>query len=556
MDTEATETATVVEEKQQDHKSLAEPEEDNGKEIKLENETTTRKRRITRGSLSKDNGDVSQTEEQPVLETPTSQRKMKAPSTSTRRTTRGRTVTFISPLLEEAEELEEEEDTSTALDFSPRRTPRKRRSSKETQFQASTPRRSSRNAQLEPPNYKVDEWDVVDIDATFASTSKASSPARRLASQRAAPTRTGKRTQSEDDDEQEGVAKDAIVSRRTSAKTPTPAKRRTTLENTPRRSSRKTLSSIEAALTPFETLEEENEEVEVFASPVKRNSRKGHTDSSEVQPVLFDEGESKTPSRTTRQSNRISLNVFPQSARKIRGTDNIKEPELNSNSSRRATRSKLWDPPEEDLPLLDSPLEVDSETPVADALIKRLKDEEEQDEAGIVVTKTVRTSKRSTKSSVEEAHSPVPEESSPDEHPFTYSPSRRKTRATRAESPEPSGESEAPVTRSRRRGFKGAAVAPPDEFAPEEDLVEVEKAASVPKTRKAGKRTAKSKAVFEAPPLTEADLISPLASPADPLPMALKRILDGEAATSGFNLRRKRIMETVFTKPVTRRKKL
>jgi len=64
----------------------------------------------------------------------------------------------------------------------------------------------------------------------------------------------------------------------------------------------------------------------------------------------------------------------------MRGTDNIKEPELNSNSSRRPTRSKLWDPPEEDLPLLDSPLEVDSETPVADALIKRLKDEEERDE--------------------------------------------------------------------------------------------------------------------------------------------------------------------------------
>ncbi|XP_056268602.1 protein ELYS isoform X2 [Pseudoliparis swirei] len=564
MDTEATETATVVEEKQQVHKSLAEPGEDNGEEIKLENETTTRRRRITRGSRSKDNGEeelvkqISQTEEQPVLETPTSQRKMKAPSTSTRRTTRGRTVPFIPPLLEEAEALEEV-DTSNVLLVSPRRTSRKRKQSKGTRFQASTPRRSPRNAQLEPPNYTVDEWDAVDIDATFASTSKASSPARRLASQRATPTRTGKRTQSEDDEEQEAVAKDTIVSRRASARTPTPAKRRTTLENTPRRSSRRTLSSIEAALTPFETLEEVNEEVEVFASPVKRNSRKGQTDSSETQPSLFDEGEGKTPSspgRTTRQSNRITLNVFPQSARKMRGTDNIKEPELNSNSSRRPTRSKLWDPPEEDLPLLDSPLEVDSETPVADALIKRLKDEEERDEAGIVVTKTVRTSKRSTKLSGEEAHSPVPEKSSPDERAFIYSPSRRKTRATRAESPEPSGESDAPVTRSRRRGFKGAADAPHDEFAPEKDLVEVEKAASVPKTRKAGKRTAKSKAVFEAPPITEADLISPLASPADPLPMALKRILDGEAATSGFNLRRKRIMETVFTKPVTRRKKL
>lgn len=71
-------------------------------------------------------------------------------------------------------------------------------------------------------------------------------------------------------------------------------------------------------------------------------------------------------------------------------TENIKEVEtlpeskLNRKSGRtnslRPTRSKLWDHPEEDLPLLDSPLEVDSEIPVADALIKRLQDEEEKKE--------------------------------------------------------------------------------------------------------------------------------------------------------------------------------
>ena len=84
---------------------------------------------------------------------------------------------------------------------------------------------------------------------------------------------------------------------------------------------------------------------------------------------------------------------LPQSTKKTRRetiTENIKESEdlleseLNSNASRtnsrRPTRSKLWDHPEEDLPLLDSPLEVDSETPVADALIKRLQDEEEKQE--------------------------------------------------------------------------------------------------------------------------------------------------------------------------------
>ena len=47
--------------------------------------------------------------------------------------------------------------------------------------------------------------------------------------------------------------------------------------------------------------------------------------------------------------------------------------------SRRRTKTKLWEHSEEDLPFLDPPLEVDSQTPVADALIKRLKDEEEKE---------------------------------------------------------------------------------------------------------------------------------------------------------------------------------
>lgn len=84
---------------------------------------------------------------------------------------------------------------------------------------------------------------------------------------------------------------------------------------------------------------------------------------------------------------------LPQNARKTRGEtisenvtegESLLEPQLNSNAGRtnslRPTRNKLWDYPEEDLPLLDSPLEVNSETPVADALIKRLQDEEEKQE--------------------------------------------------------------------------------------------------------------------------------------------------------------------------------
>ncbi|KAK5935093.1 hypothetical protein CgunFtcFv8_020483 [Champsocephalus gunnari] len=521
----------------------------------------------------------SQPEEQP--EAPSSQRKKKAPFTPTRRTTRGRTIAFTVPLQEEAEE----ELTSTLFPASPSR------KSNQSKVQFTTPRRSSRNAKPEPPKEDVKEEIAMDTDNTTTS------PARRRVSQKATSIRNSKKTESGDDDEDEeeeeeieGVT-DTKVYRRTSSKTQTPAKRRTTRVNTPTRSSRRILSSSEVESATLEILEEQKEPVEVFATPAKRNSRKSKTTSSETQTALLEEEEeeedvkrSSSLGRATRLSNRITLSVYPQvklvplsipqSSRKtIRETitDNIKEsgdrlqPEVNSKTScsnaRRSTRTKLWVYPEEDHPLLDSPLEVHSETPVADALIKRLQDEKEKQE---VVTKMVRTSKRSTKSSVEEVHfilpvnpslipEPEEEESNPGENSYIYSPSRRRTRAKRGQSPSPSEESAARVTRSRRKVVKEA---PQDEIASEEDLGQMEKAASVSKTRKSGKRTAKSKAVLERPPIIEVELLSPLPSPADPLPRAQKRTKEGEPPAPGRNLRRKRIMETVFSKPVTRRKKL
>ncbi|XP_023142189.2 protein ELYS isoform X2 [Amphiprion ocellaris] len=570
--------------------------EENSVEIKAEEQPKKRgrgrQRKYKRGYntpvkqvLSSD----SQPEEQPVPETPSSQQK-KVPSTPSQRTTRGRrTVTFVSPLPEDAEESEQDgdvEETSTLVPASPSRTLRKGKQVKETKVQASTPRRSTRNALPDPPKDETVEMEAMDNDTSVASTSKASSPARHP--RKGIPTRTSQRTQSateevsaaaedeikEKKDREEEIS-DKKVGQRTGSKTPTPAKRRTTQVNTPRRSSRRILNSSEVVATPLEILTEEQDEV--FASPVKRSTRKTKTEPSEPLPAqLKEEKRLSSPGRPSRLSNRINLNLYPQSVRKKRGetvTEDIKEsedllePELSKNASRtnsrRPTRSKLWDHPEEDLPLLDSPLEVDSETPVADALIKRLQDEEQKFEGGEVVTKTLRTSKRSSKSSVEEAQSlppvkdlvPEPEndESSPGEHSFIYSPSRRRTRARKAESPGPGEASAAPVTRSRRRVQD---VAPPDEVASEEDHVQVEKAASVLKTRKSGQRTAKSKSVSEPLPIAEVDLLSPLPSPADPLPRTQRRTKEGGVPTTSMNLRRKRVMDTVFTKPVTRRKRL
>ncbi|XP_060897041.1 protein ELYS isoform X2 [Labrus mixtus] len=560
------ETTTAVEEMQQADKFSKETEEQIIEVSKTEKETTTR----TRGKQRKPKeaeaekptkiealSSESQPEEPSVLETSTSLRKKKAPSTPTRRTTRGRTVTFISPLTEEAEEPQEDgrvEDVemSQPVPSSPSRTPRKGKQSKDINGQASTPRRSARKAQQGPSNGEVE---AIVYTAAVASTSKTSSPGRQRVSQRAASTRSQSGSDEvsaapgpeiKDEEEQEDDVPDAKVSRRASSKTPTPAKRRLPEANTPRRSSRRILSGSEVVQTPLEALKEEEQD-EVFASPVKRSSR-------------------------TRQSNQTSLSLHPQSVRKTgretvsentKESEVLHEPELNSRAARtnshRPTRSQLWDHPEEDLPLLDSPLEVDSETPVADALIKRLQDEEEKQEGGVVISKMVRTSKRSTKSSVEQIQSVPPEkdslipeqeeaESCPDEHSFIYSPSRRRTRASRAESPGPSEELPVPVTRSRRRVVKDA---PHDT----EENVEDEKEAPA-STRKTARRTAKSKAVPEPPPIAQVDLISPLPSPVDPPQRVQRRTKEAEAPASNMNLRRKRIMDTVFTKPVTRRKKL
>lgn len=84
----------------------------------------------------------------------------------------------------------------------------------------------------------------------------------------------------------------------------------------------------------------------------------------------------------TRQSSPVSLS---QSTKKVKREavneedEALQEPKANR-SSLRPIRGKLWDHPEQELPLLTSPLEMDSETPVADALIRRLQDEEEKEE--------------------------------------------------------------------------------------------------------------------------------------------------------------------------------
>lgn len=317
IDTEivsSTETEIVVGENQQDSTEV------DTKEIQTETTAGGEERTDENQDVEEETPvSNSQKEEEPETEMLTSQRKKKAPSTPTRRTTRARTVTFTSPLLDEAEELHGdgtvmETETSTLVPASPRRTPRKSKQNKEV-VQPITPRRSARKAQQEPPKEEAEER---------LETSKASSPARRQASQRMSSTRSSQRGGQEAsaaaDGEIQAAPDDEITDTKSSAerssKTPTATRRRTTQGNTPRRSSRKMLNGSETAPAPLESLKEEKEQEEPPASPARRSTRRTKTEPPETQPAAVDEEEKKqqvsSPSRATRQSNRNTLSVHQQ----------------------------------------------------------------------------------------------------------------------------------------------------------------------------------------------------------------------------------------------------
>lgn len=263
---------------------------------------------------------VRQVVEEPVEEAPASQRKKSVPSTPTRRTTRGKSVTFISPLTEEKEELQEDENLvearSTRAAASPRRTPRKSQQNKEP---AVTPRRSTRRARLEAP--EDEPVGVADRDAADA-TSKSSSPGRRRVSQRTGSTRTSQSGDEAASSAAEmGVSEDdgagAMAFRRSSSKTPTPSKRRTAQSSTPRRSSRRILGSTDVVSIPLEIVKEENEREDVFTPPGKHTTKRWKDEAAEVQPVLLEVKEERkeqasSPGRTTRRSSRNTGAVYTQ----------------------------------------------------------------------------------------------------------------------------------------------------------------------------------------------------------------------------------------------------
>lgn len=304
----------------------SEPEEDSEE---METDTDKKKNPAGRPRKQKDVKEEaassdSQVGEEPVEETPASQGKKSIPPNPPRRTTRSKSVTFISPLSEEKEELQEDEKLveaqSNVVPVSLRRTPRK---SKQNTEAAVTPRRSSRRAQQEPPE-EEEPVEAMNQGATVLATSKLAFSGRRRVSQRTASTRSSQSGDQESSGSELGGSEDDVAdtkpSRTSSSRTPTPSKRRTPQSSTPRRSSRRILGSADVVSVPLEIVKEENEQEEVFTS-LKRTSKQTKAETAEEQPVLLEEVEEEeeqkkarasSPGRTTRHSSRNSLTVDSQ----------------------------------------------------------------------------------------------------------------------------------------------------------------------------------------------------------------------------------------------------
>nr|XP_029530973.1 protein ELYS-like [Oncorhynchus nerka] len=468
----------------------------------------------------------------------------KAPSTPTRRATMQRkTVKFTSleperPGSEGDERLagQIEMETDSQVPATPRRITRSGHHGQDSRVPV-TPRRSARKTERQPEpeprrEERKGEEEVSVLITEAAVVNSKPTPAKRHTQQKATPrmgTRRTRNTQVEG--EEEPTAMDETASKGSVLSV--------------RRSARKSRTGTKTPAAPEEEKPNDEEDIKQTSSPgrvTRKSTRRG------VNLALF-----------TKKEEVFTVDP-PRSLRKTRGEGTAEKTKDAPVSFCRPTRSRLWNHQEEDLPLLETPLEVDSGTPVADALIKRLHDEEAKRKVGetLVVTEMVQANRRGIKSQGQWAPSPPPmvemmvseaEHGSPVRDSFIYSPPRRRTRGRIAESPCQNGVSAPPITRTRRPDASAARPVNEDKNSSGE---EVEMAAA--KTRTTKRRTTKPKAAPASPTPAKVDLISPVPSPAERAARRRRVVEENEAPR--MNLRRKRVLEAIFPKPVTRRKKL
>ncbi|XP_076833686.1 protein ELYS isoform X2 [Brachyhypopomus gauderio] len=483
---------------------------------------------------------------------------------------RGRkTVTFPLAPAESEKDLSDEEQSDSKVPSTPRRITRRTMQLQDSQVPV-TPRRSARKVDLEVQNEE-------EIPSNKGSKPSASG---RRTPQKATPKKSSRRTRtthvaSDDEDHQE---EGFLMNDETMAHT---------------RQSARIKPKASGATEPLSKAPEEAEKAPSAVAPpspsrVTRNSRRGLSLALESfqQDALEDAVVLQQPVVTPTRSRRKTR---ASTVEKANITLVVDDTQLQ-NVSRRLTRSQLWsheEVPEKDEP----PLHTESANPLANALMERLRHEGADQESGVaVVTGIVRARRRTTKSAVSSAErddrdvGEETQERGPAETRGagkTSSTSVRRTRARKLHKPDSSPVEDSFTSSSALQRTRGGnrestvkvdsvvldASSPPAartrHASVTAHLEEVKSLDNIPsgvatevEEVKVRKRATRTRAAPEPAPPVEINLLSPLASPAETVSRTLKRNEEKDVPTLKMNLRRKRMMEAIFPKPVTRRKKI
>ncbi|XP_056332436.1 protein ELYS [Danio aesculapii] len=510
--------------------------------------------------------------ERPGKETEEIKENLKEVQHSPSRRTR-KTVTFPVPNLEAEKDLTEEEQMDSQVPSTPRRVTRSGKQLQDCQVPV-TPRRSTRKADT------VQQTNENHQDMPSEKVSKPASPARKTP-QKATPRKGSRRTRStavedhgDNDDNDKAILTEHIPNEISEIQ----------LRQSTRKSQPTTTDRPEAQQ---EVPEERAQPTKAHSSPsrVTRKSTRGLTLESFQQDPAEDVTTLNKPVRTPPRSRRKTVATTAEKA--INETYVVDDAQLQS-VSRRLTRSRHWnqgDGLDKERPDL-IPLEVHPKTPQADALVERLKNEEASEKNVPIVTEIIRAKRRTTRSAappINETQTIGFEESKlvleeMEKHESKSFASARRTRASKlCENSASVDDSVAPVaeprtTRGRKKGSAVQNEVEVPEILPvpqmlseggEADLQskgdnclvdDVPVETEVVKPRK--KRTTRTKAAPEPPPPVEISFLSPFGSPAETISRTEKRTEEKEIPSLRMNLRRKRMMDAIFPKPVTRRKKL
>ncbi|XP_051579625.1 protein ELYS-like isoform X2 [Myxocyprinus asiaticus] len=493
----------------------------------------------------------------------------RSPSRKTRKT-----VTFPVTNLDAEKHLTEEEQMDSQVPSTPRRVTRSGKQLQDCQVPV-TPRRSTRKADAEQRDNKDDH------KMPSANVSKPSSPARKTP-QKATPRKGSRRTRNTTVDEDvEALSTDLPPNDYSELQ----ARQRT-------RKAQVTI--VDVPETHQVVPDERVQSAKVHSSPsrVTRKSTRGLSLECFQQDPPEDAVALNQPLKTPPRSRRKTVSRTMEKANNA--TFIIDDAQLKS-VSRHLTRSQHWN--QKETPGKESedlvPLELETDVPLADSLAERLKGKEASKESVPVVTEIIRTKRGTNRSaaSLNETVNAVIEESKlvvSDETQEPVSKSLENARRTRASKvskhlvEQNSSSVSVSVTSTadlkKRRGRRKGAVVQNDTEVPEiltplvprtrssEDATEsqsnedngpmVDVAVETEAVKPRRKRTTRTKAAPEPPPPVEIRFLSPLASPVEPIARTRKRTDEKETPSLRMNLRRKRMMDAIFPKPVTRRKKL